>query len=173
MFGENRVQEGLPKIAAVGGEARWHLIGGLQRNKARDATAYFDMIESVDSLRLAQAIDRRSPEPGFPVLLQVSISGAPTQGGVDPEQLDRLCGQIDSDTRLLIRGLMTIAPLTENEKVLRQSFAAMRKLRDRLATSYPDQQISELSMGMTSDFSHAIKEGATIVRIGRAIFGDR
>ena len=172
-FGENRVQEGVAKIRRLNGPAKWHLIGRLQRNKARDATRYFDIVESVDSLRLAEAIDRRAENPGFPVLLQVKLAAADTQGGADPCVLPELLGEISAETRLTVRGLMTIAPMTEHEPTLRSTFARLRDLRDGLASQFPDSPLDELSMGMTSDFAHAILEGSTIVRIGRAIFGPR
>lgn len=172
-FGENRVQEGVAKISRLDGSARWHLIGRLQRNKARDATRYFDIVESVDSLRLARAIDRRAATPGFPVLLQVKLTGAETQGGADPNELPELLGKIAAETRLQVRGLMTIAPLTDHEPTLRSTFARLRQLRDSLSLQFPDAPLDELSMGMTSDYSQAVLEGSTIVRIGRAIFGPR
>ena len=172
-FGENRVQEGVAKIRRLDGQARWHLIGRLQRNKARDATRYFDIVESVDSLRLARAIDRRAEKAGYAVLVQVKLTGAATQGGVDPGQLPELLGAITAETRLQVRGLMTIAPQTEHEPTLRSTFARLRGLRERLAAQFPDAPLQELSMGMTSDYPQAILEGSTIVRIGRAIFGPR
>ncbi len=163
----------MAKVRRINAPASWHLIGRLQRNKARDATRYFDIVESVDSLRLAAAIDRRAESPGFPVLLQVKLAAAETQGGVDPLQLPELFGEISAETRLAVRGLMTIAPLTDHEPTLRSTFARLRALRDDLASQFPAAALDELSMGMTSDFSHAILEGSTIVRIGRAIFGPR
>jgi hypothetical protein len=172
-FGENRVQEGVAKIQQLGGSASWHLIGRLQRNKARDAARYFDIVESVDSLRLAKAIDRRAEADSYPVLVQVNLTAAETQGGADPGELPELLGEICTETRLQVRGLMTIAPLTDHEPTLRSTFARLRELRDNLARQFPDAPMQELSMGMTSDFSPAILEGATIVRIGRAIFGPR
>ncbi len=172
-FGENRVQEGVAKIRRLDGRTRWHLIGRLQRNKARDATRYFDIVESVDSLRLARAIDRRAETADYPVLLQVKVNAADTQGGAQPPDLPELLGDISAETRLQVRGLMTIAPLTDHEPTLRSAFARLRDLRDHLATQFPDAPLRELSMGMTSDFAPAIAEGATIVRIGRAIFGPR
>lgn len=172
-FGENRVQEGVVKIRRLDEPARWHLIGRLQRNKARDATRYFDIVESVDSLRLAKAINRRAETPGFPVLLQVKLSGVETQGGAEARELTELLGAIIAETQLRVRGLMTIAPQTEHEPTLRSTFARLREIRDRLVPQFPDAPLDELSMGMTSDFQQAILEGSTIVRIGRAIFGTR
>ncbi|MDE2936151.1 MAG: YggS family pyridoxal phosphate-dependent enzyme [Chloroflexota bacterium] len=172
-FGENRVQEGVAKIRRLDEPARWHLIGRLQRNKARDAARYFDLVESVDSLRLASAIDRRAEAAGFPILVQVKLSGVDSQGGADARELPELLGAITSETRLQVRGLMTIAPQTEHEPTLRSTFARLRELRDGLASQFPDAPLDELSMGMTSDYSQAILEGSTIVRIGRAIFGSR
>ena len=145
----------------------------MQRNKARDATRYFDLVESVESLRLAKAIDRRAETAGYPILVQVKLSGVETQGGADAGELPELLGAIDSETRLKVRGLMTIAPQTDHEPTLRSTFAQLRELRDRLARQFPEVPLDELSMGMTSDYSQAILEGSTIVRIGRAIFGAR
>ncbi len=172
-FGENRVQEGVAKIAQLGEGSSWHLIGRLQKNKARDATAFFNLIESVDSTALARAIDRRAPAPNFPVLLQVFLSEAAGQGGIAAEGLADLCGQICESTSLRICGLMSIAPQTDDQKILHETFATLRQLRERLKTQFPNQPLGELSMGMTSDFPAAIAEGSTIVRIGRAIFGTR
>ena len=172
-FGENRVQEGVAKIRRQEVAATWHLIGRLQRNKARDATRYFDIVESVDSLRLAKAIDRRAGATGYPVLLQVKLTDTETQGGAEPSELVELVGDIGRETGLQVRGLMTIAPMTDHEPTLRSAFGRLRELRDSLAAQFPDYPLRELSMGMTSDFAPAILEGATIVRIGRAIFGAR
>lgn len=172
-FGENRVQEGVAKIRQREWGATWHLIGRLQRNKARDAARYFDIVESVESLRLAKAIDRRAEKSGYPVLLQVKLAAAESQGGADPHELPELLGAITAETRLEVRGLMAIAPQTDHEPTLRSAFARLRDLRDGLAPQFPDAPLDELSMGMTSDFSQAILEGSTIVRIGRAIFGPR
>ncbi len=172
-FGENRVQEGVAKIRHLEGAAEWHLIGHLQRNKARDATRFFDLVESVDSLRLAKAIDRRAAGPAFPVLLQVKLAPAATQGGSAIGELPEFLGGILAETRLQVRGLMTIAPLTDHEPTLRSTFARLRDVRDDLTRQFPESSLGELSMGMTSDFSYAILEGATIVRIGRALFGPR
>lgn len=163
----------MAKIRQREGGAKWHLIGRLQRNKARDATRYFDIIESVDSLRLAKAIDRRAESTAYPVLLQVKLSTVQSQGGADPQGLPELLGGITADTGLQVRGLMTIAPQTDHEPTLRSTFARLRELRDNLALQFPNAPLRELSMGMTSDFSPAILEGSTIVRIGRAIFGPR
>ncbi len=187
-LGENRVQEAAPKIAALADltpRPRWHLIGHLQRNKARAAAELFDMIQSVDSLRLAEALGRHAAELGrrLPVLLQVNVSGEASKegfalaGGVanrlayatlraDIERVATLPG-------IAIHGLMTIAPITGSPDQARPTFCLLRELRDDLARHIPEVRWDDLSMGMTDDFEAAIAEGATIVRVGRAIFGER
>ena len=164
-FGENRVQEALPKIAALAGTpARFHLIGHLQTNKAR-AVAPFAMIESIDSLRLAEAVSARLTAP-MPVLLEVNVAGEASKDGFAPEDVAEALPALAALPRLRVAGLMTVAPLAANAEDLRPVFRRLRTLRDALG-------LEHLSMGMTNDFAIAIAEGATIVRIGRAIFGDR
>ncbi|NNJ12426.1 YggS family pyridoxal phosphate-dependent enzyme [Chloroflexales bacterium ZM16-3] len=187
-LGENRVQEATPKIAALAGVSprpRWHLIGHLQRNKARAAAELFDMIQSVDSLRLAETLDRHAAELGrrLPVLLQVNVSGEASKegfalaGGItnQPAYAALLAEleQVTAMTSIEVRGLMTIAPLAESPAQARPTFRLLRELRDDLARRIPQARWDDLSMGMSDDFEAAIAEGATIVRVGRAIFGDR
>ncbi len=185
-LGENRVQEAAAKIPALAGDRapRWHLIGHLQRNKARLAAELFDLIHSVDSLRLAEALARHvAPGRRLPVLLQVNVSGEATKEGFDlagglanRPALDALLPEVEAILALPsleVRGLMTIAPISASPEDARPTFAALRELRDDLARRYPDAGWAELSMGMTDDFEAAIAEGATIVRVGRAIFGER
>ncbi|HEX6292045.1 MAG TPA: YggS family pyridoxal phosphate-dependent enzyme [Herpetosiphonaceae bacterium] len=188
--GENRVQEAEAKIEALGHErTRWHLIGHLQRNKARRAVALFDMIHSLDSVKLAEALNRHVEEDSsfgslrLPVLLQVNVSGEPTKegfdlvGGVENRaalaDLVRAVGQIADLPQLEVQGLMTIAPYDPDPEVARPVFRALRRLRDELARQVPQASWRHLSMGMTGDFEVAIEEGATLVRVGRAIFGER
>jgi pyridoxal phosphate enzyme (YggS family) len=194
-LGENRVQEAAAKIAALGdyrAAVRWHLIGHLQRNKARLAAAgeadaqrsLFDLIHSVDSLRLAEALARHAP-PGRaqPILLQVNVSGEASKEGFDLagglENRQALAALLPDVERiaalpgLALRGLMTIAPIVDDPEQARPIFRRLRELRDELARRFPQASWDELSMGMTDDFEAAIAEGATIVRVGRAIFGER
>ena len=175
LFGENRVQEALPKIEALAGIAgpdgappRFHLVGHLQTNKARQAGA-FDMIESVDSLRLAVALERRLPRP-MPVLLEVNVAGEASKHGFAPDEVGPALAAIAPLAKLDVVGLMTVAPLVAAAESARPVFRELRRLRDveaqRLGAGH-------LSMGMSNDFQVAVTEGATIVRLGRAIFGDR
>jgi hypothetical protein len=191
-LGENRVQEAAEKIAALRNgqeQTTWHLIGHLQRNKARKALELFDIIHSVDSLRLAEALDRIVAEQSaatqqrFPVLLQINVSGEASKEGFDlpggienNERLSLLLADIEQIIalpRLQIQGLMTIAPFGDDPEMARPVFRSLRLLRDTLAQRFPAADWHHLSMGMTDDFEVAIEEGATIVRVGRAIFGER
>jgi hypothetical protein len=171
-FGENYVQEAIAKRAGLADltEIRWHLIGHLQTNKARTAASAFTLIHSVDSIRLAEALARAQPSPRVHALIEVNLGGEASKTGVAPDSvtsiLDAACGKIEID------GLMTIPPPAPTAEAARPYFARLRELRDRLATQ-TGYALSELSMGMTDDFEVAIEEGATIVRIGRAIFGER
>lgn len=171
-LGENRVQEAQPKIDAAPPGIRWHLVGHLQRNKAKAAAGLFQTIQSVDSLRLARALDRHAASD-YRVLIQVNLTGNPNQHGVGPDELLDICGAIAADTSLRLDGLMTIAPFVDDETTLRAVFGRLRELRDNLLSDIPGQPWEHLSMGMTSDFEYAVEEGATIIRVGRAIFGER
>jgi pyridoxal phosphate enzyme (YggS family) len=204
-FGENRIQEAEPKIAALApkrANITWHLIGHLQSNKAKRAAGLFDMIHSVDSLHLAQTLSRavgetrdtrqeirdkktsvQSPGSGLPILLQVNVSGEASKEGFDlagweerPAQFDAFLGEVEQILalpRLAVRGLMTIAPWGHDPEAARPTFRSACRLRDALAQRFPSTDWATLSMGMTDDFEVAIEEGATIVRVGRAIFGAR
>ena len=171
-FGENRVQEAQQKIPHAPDGLIWHMVGSLQRNKAKAAAGLFDVIQSVDSVRLARAIDRAAGE-GKPVLVQANLTANPNQHGLAPGDIIDAVKAIDAETSLKLDGLMTIAPFVDDETTLRRSFASLHDLLERARDAAPDQPWTHLSMGMTNDFELAVEEGATIVRIGRAIFGDR
>ena len=175
LLGENRVQEAAAKTALIDGPT-WHLIGPLQSNKARRAVEIFEVVQSVDSLDLARRLDRLAAElrPGrpLPMLLQVNVAADPTKAGFDPETAARDLPAILDLPALRVEGLMTIGPLVSDPEAARPTFVALRALSDRLRAT--DARLGpELSMGMTDDFEVAVEEGATLVRIGRAIFGDR
>lgn len=178
-FGENRVQEGREKIELLAGRlppgCHWHLIGHLQSNKARWAVRLFDLIESVDSLELATLLDRLGERQGkrVPVLLEVNVSGEEAKFGFAPLELSTVMPRLVALRWLEIRGLMAIAPIVTDPKQARPFFRQLRQLRDQLRRDLPGIALEDLSMGMTNDYPVAIEEGATIVRIGRAIFGER
>ena len=177
-LGENRVQEAEEKITEVGrGVARWHLIGHLQSNKARRAVTLFDVIHSLDSIALARRLESMCAEEGrekLPVLIQLNLAGEATKSGVDKKELPEVIETVTGCSHLSLTGLMTVPPFfADNEKV-RPLFQELRELRDQLNLQGVFAGGSgELSMGMTHDFPIAIEEGATIVRIGTAIFGER
>ena len=176
IFGENRVQEAEEKVGAVDG-ATWHLIGPLQRNKARRAVEAFDVVESVDSVELARRLDRlvaeTAPSPGrLPVLLQVNVDDDPTKAGFEPPALAAVIAEILGLAHLDVRGLMTIGRLVDRPEDARPTFEALRSLSERLR-AVDDRLGPALSMGMSADYPVAIEEGATIVRVGQAIFGER
>lgn len=177
LFGENRVQEREEKAAAwTRGPAEWHMIGHLQRNKARRALQLFDCIESVDNLDLAAALDRILSEgeaKRYPIFLEVNTSGEETKNGVAPEQLFPLIDSVlERCPRLDVVGLMTIGPLTEDEDAVRRAFASLRVLAEGARERF-GLPLQELSMGMSGDYEAAILEGSTIIRIGTGIFGAR
>ncbi len=178
-FGENRVQDALPKIAefrhAGIAPVTWHMIGHLQRNKVNKVIGSFDAVQSVDSLQLAQALDAhaRELEVRLKILLQVNVSGETSKEGMTLEETPALAKQIVALPHLDVQGLMTIAPLVQDPEQTRPVFQALRRLRDQLREGIPQSTWEHLSMGMTDDYGVAIEEGATIVRVGRAIFGER
>jgi hypothetical protein len=191
-IGENRVQEALPKIMSLSQAQQgvhWHLIGHLQRNKSRTAAEHFAMLHSLDSVRLAETLQRHvqavraETGPRFPVLLQVNVSGEASKEGFDlPGGLEHQPGleafladveKLIALPHLDIQGLMTVAPWTSDPEAVRPIFQRLRRLRDVLAQRFPQATWHHLSMGMTDDFEVAIEEGATFVRIGRALFGER
>jgi pyridoxal phosphate enzyme (YggS family) len=182
LFGENRVQEAREKIAAVANAGlttiRWELIGHLQTNKAARAVELFARVQSVDSVRLAEALSLRAHQIGqvLPVLLEVNVAGEASKSGIAPHDLVGAARAIATLPNLRMEGLMTVAPLANDPEAVRPVFRQMRALRETLRADVPmgaDGGWHELSMGMTDDFEVAIEEGATLVRIGRAIFGER
>jgi PLP dependent protein len=177
-LGENRVQEADAKIPDVGRErARWHLIGHLQANKARRAVALFDVIHTLDSASLARRLDRLCEEAGrndLPVLIQVDLGNEATKSGVSEDELPKLVEAVDACPRLRLTGLMTLPPFFEDAELVRPFFRRLRALRDALKESESfETSAGELSMGMSHDYTVAIEEGATMVRVGTAIFGER
>jgi pyridoxal phosphate enzyme (YggS family) len=173
-IGENRVQEARGKREALGAGAagtRWHLIGHLQRNKAKHAVELFDAVHSVDSEPLARELDRHAQAAGkrLEVFVQVNVSGESTKSGVAPGQVVALAETVVSLKGLHLKGLMTIAPLTDDTARIREAFQGLRRLREELRAPAP----LLLSMGMSQDFELAIEEGADLVRIGTALFGPR
>jgi hypothetical protein len=177
VLGENYVQEAKEKIAALRGEdISWHLVGHLQSNKARHAVKLFDMIHSVDSFKLAKELDRRARtlDKVQSVLVQVNISGEETKSGIDTDQTLSLIRKIAPLESVAVRGLMTMPPYFNAPAMVRPYFRALKTLQSRIRDeAIPNVDVSELSMGMTGDFETAIEEGATLVRIGTAIFGER
>ena len=200
-FGENRVQEArskIPAVAAILGEkaVSWHLVGHLQRNKAKLATRMFDLIHSVDSVRLAQELEKRQaalkaegeepwPQVGafsrkeeqrIRVLIEINVSGEASKYGLPASnraQIDSLVETILTLPHLELQGLMTMAPIVTHSEEARPFFQRLRRLRDDLAHQFPAANWQHLSMGMTDDFEVAVEEGATLVRIGRAVFGQQ
>ncbi len=176
LLGENRVQEAVVKAPDVPG-ARWHLVGPLQSNKARRAVETFELIQTVDSIDLARRLDRLAAEirPGrrLPVLVQVNVDLDPAKAGVQPDRVEEFLDEALVEFQSLdVRGLMTVGRQTPNVSESRRTFATLRELLTRLQSEDPGLG-PELSMGMTDDFEIAVEEGATIVRVGRAIFGER
>lgn len=177
LFGENRVQEAVAKVrllAELEG-IEWHLIGHLQTNKARQAVQHFDMVESVDSVRLGTALDERAGRRGMvlPVLLEVNVAREESKSGFDPSTLLEAVEELAPLSHLELRGLMTVAPLAVDPEDVRSVFRRLRELRDSLREQCTLEGFDELSMGMSGDYRVAIEEGSTLVRIGRALFGER
>ena len=168
LFGESKVQEAKAKIPLVSNRAHWHMIGHLQSNKASDAVALFELIHSVDSVKLAVELNKWAERAGKTqaILLEINVSEEASKFGLRPEDLDAALRDINHLPRLEVQGLMTIAPLRDDIEEVRPYFRRLRELRD-------GSGLRELSMGMTHDFEIAIEEGATMVRIGAAIFGER
>jgi pyridoxal phosphate enzyme (YggS family) len=177
-LGENRVQEADAKIEELGrASARWHLIGHLQSNKARRAVTLFDLVHSLDSLALAHRLNRLCDEEGraaLPVMIQVDLGGEETKSGVSEAELPELVERVRASEHLRLKGFMTLPPFFEDTERVRPFFRRLRELRDlyREREAFAEEQ-GELSMGMSHDFEAAIEEGATMVRVGTAIFGER
>jgi len=174
VFGESRVQEARAKIPELPSNLCWHLVGHLQKNKIRHALPLFELIHSVDSLALAEDINRIAEEEGMHphVLLEVNVAGEGSKFGFKPETLRAEMETLLALNRLLIEGLMIIQPLAEEAEASRKYFIKLRELRDSLEKEF-ELKLPHLSMGMTNDFVVAIEEGATLVRVGTAIFGER
>lgn len=175
VVGENRIQEAEPKLAELAGvDCVWHMVGHLQRNKAGKAVRLFDMIESLDSRRLADALDRHGEAEGkrVPVLIEVNTSGEDTKFGVAPGEAEDFAGYVADRRNLSLEGLMTVGPLGAGPGATAEAFRTLRRLFEKLVPS-AGPSFRFLSMGMTDDFELAIEEGSNVVRVGRAIFGER
>ncbi|MDH7499320.1 MAG: YggS family pyridoxal phosphate-dependent enzyme [candidate division NC10 bacterium] len=176
ILGENRVQEAEGKIAALGRPVKWHLVGHLQTNKAKLAVSLFDFIHSLDSIRLAEALERHAQMQGkvVPLLVEVNLGGEESKSGISPEGLPGLLRSVSPLCHLQVRGLMAIPPFFEEAEKVRPYFRRLRELAEEIsAMQIPHIEMRHLSMGMSHDFEIAIEEGATLVRIGTAIFGAR
>ncbi len=174
LFGENKVQEGRAKIPLCPGRLHWHMIGHLQTNKARDAVRCFEMIQSVDSLHLAAELDQQAAKAArtLPILIEVNLAGESSKFGYAPDQLLVELPALNDLKRLEIHGLMTLAPWTPEPEKVRPVFRGLRELKARCEDSL-GAPLAHLSMGMTGDFEVAIEEGATLIRLGTALFGSR
>ena len=174
LFGENKVQEAKGKIPLCPGRLRWHMIGHLQSNKCRDAVELFEMIQSVDSLHLAEEINKRAEQASktLPILLEVNIVGEASKFGYKPEQLLAELERLNALPRLELHGLMTIPPWSPLPETVRPVFRKLRELKEQCEQKL-GAPLPQLSMGMSGDFEVAIEEGATMVRIGTALFGER
>ena len=174
LFGESRVQEARAKILELPSNVRWHFVGHLQKNKIRHALPLFELFHGVDSLALAQEMNRVAADDGMHprVLLEVNVAGEGSKFGFSPDKLREQMEELLALPRLSILGLMTIPPIAEQAEASRKYFVELRELRDRLQTEFR-VDLAQLSMGMTQDFPVAVAEGATLVRVGTAIFGER
>ena len=174
LFGESRVQEARIKIPELSATVRWHFVGHLQKNKIRHALPLFELIHSIDSLVLAQDMNRIAEEEGLHprVLIEVNVAGEGSKFGFTPKKLRGEMEELLALPRLSILGLMCIPPIAEEAEASRKYFVALREERDRLQTEF-HVDLAQLSMGMTQDFAVAVEEGATLVRVGTAIFGER
>jgi pyridoxal phosphate enzyme (YggS family) len=172
ILGENRVQEALPKIDEIGpANVDWHLIGHLQTNKVKFIEGRFRMVQSLDSVGLAQALDRRIQSP-LDVLVEVNVAEEPQKTGVLPADLAAVAAAVNAAEHLRLRGLMTVAPMVEDLETVRPVFRQLRALREKTSQQL-GVALPVLSMGMTDDYAIAVEEGATMLRLGRALFGPR
>lgn len=174
IIGENRVQEAEVKYKEIEAEIEWHLVGHLQRNKVRKAIDIFSMIQSLDSKRLADEIEKESArlDKITPCLLEINTSGEETKFGVAPDDLAGLVAEVLKLEHIKLVGLMTVGPLTQDKDRIRRSFVLLRELRDRVESVF-GCYLPHLSMGMSDDFEIAVQEGATMLRLGRVLFGPR
>ena len=174
LFGENKIQEARAKIPLCPGKARWQFIGHLQSNKVRDAVELFDLIQGVDSLAIAQEISKRAAQAAktMPILLEVNVAGEGSKFGYRPEQMLAELNELNALPKIEIHGLMAIPPYTPVPEKARPYFQKLRELKVQAETAL-GAPLPQLSMGMSGDFEVAIEEGATIVRIGTALFGER
>jgi pyridoxal phosphate enzyme (YggS family) len=174
-FGENRVEEADQKLDLLPADVRWHMIGHVQSRKAIRVAGRYALVHSVDSIRLARRLSRFGAEAKHqvPILLEVNVSGEASKYGLTPETVEAAVEVMVELPKLQIRGLMTMAPIVPDPELTRPVFASLRLLRDQLSQRFPQCDWGHLSMGMTDDFEVAVEEGATLLRIGRAIFGER
>ena len=176
MAGENKVQEAMWKKSAAPSGVEWHLIGHLQTNKVRHALTTFDVIHSVDSIRLADKIEAVAAELGRRprILLEVNVAGEKSKSGLKPQEVEETLRHIvEESNRITVEGFMTMAPFTDNQLEIAASFKKLVSIQQQVASRFPSLDLRELSMGMSNDYAIAIAEGATMVRIGTAIFGER
>jgi pyridoxal phosphate enzyme (YggS family) len=176
LVGENYVQEAADKKKQISDSIEWHMIGHLQRNKARTALDLFDVIESLDTLALARELDKEGAKRGKTIraFVEVNLGGEESKSGIPKEQVSALLDGVGTLSHIRVEGLMTVPPFRENLEEVRLYFRELRELRDRLdKLRLPNVELKELSMGMTHDYTVAIEEGATIVRVGTALFGPR
>lgn len=171
-FGENRVQEAVAKYKELGTAARWHFVGRLQRNKIRHLVGWVDCIHSLDSAEHAVEIDRRADRP-VEVLIEVNVAGEVSRGGIQPAELLPLLDQVAGLAHVQVAGLMAMAPVVASPDAARPYFRQLAGLREQAAAAFPALALHHLSMGMSQDYVVAVEEGATLVRVGEAIFGRR
>ena len=174
-FGENKVQELMQKKPNLPSDIRWHFVGHLQTNKVKEVVGQAVLIHSVDSIHLAKEIEKASAKLNLitDILIQVNTSGEVSKFGLKPDGLEDVVGEMTRFAHLRIKGLMTIGPLSRDETKIRASFKMLRDLQKKMKIHYPDLDWSELSMGMSEDYPAAIEEGSTMIRVGRAVFGER
>ncbi len=174
-LGENRIQEALKKMPLLPEKIEWHFLGRLQKNKVKKVIEFFQYLHSLDSLSMGKELEKKAQDKNkkIPVLIQVNLTGRETQGGVQEEELLPLVWDVVQLSHLELRGLMTIGPRGGKEQEVRKVFSRLRQLGEEINRNIPQVALQELSMGMSDDFPWAILEGATMLRLGRAIFGER